>query len=190
LTLSNTMRGLILGAGWTVCALGLSGCQHKVVAWAPPPMQPVALLDVPENLDTTLTAPVEELPEVPVASAAESMRSPVRRRQRAPAVAVTPASAAPGVAAEAAPEADDPVGSLTAEEDATPQTRQEAVDLIASTDQRLKALPTNVVASHRTQIGKIRNFQRQAQRALDSGDAQGANTLATKGKLLLDDLLK
>ena len=184
------MRGLISGAVWAACALGLSGCQHKVAAWAPPPMQPVALLDIPEDLDATLTAPVEELPEVPVASAAESMRSPVRRRQRAPAVAVTPASAAPGVAAEAAPEADDPVGSLTAEEDTTPQTRQEAVELIASIDQRLKGLQSNFLTSHRTQIGKVRNFQRQAQRALDSGDAQGANTLATKGKLLLDDLLK
>jgi hypothetical protein len=189
LNLRDTMRSLSLGAVWLGLGLGLGGCRHQVSAWVPPAPQPVALADVPENLTEELSAPVEELPEVPVASAAESMRSPVRRRPRVP--TTTPATSTPGGnAAEPAPDADEAVGELTTEEETTPQARQAAVDLIASTDERLKALPGNVVASHRTQIGKVRNFQRQAQHALASGDAQGANTLATKGKLLLDDLLK
>lgn len=185
------MRSLRLGTVWIGLTFGLSGCHHPVLTWVPPQMLPVPLLDVPETDQTELIPPVvEELPEVPVASAAESMKSPVRRRPRAPAAAANPASAAPGASVDAAPEVEDPVGSLTTEEETTPQMRQEAVDLIASTDRRLKELQISVLVSHRTQIGKIRNFQRQAQRALDSGDAQGANTLATKGKLLLDDLLK
>jgi hypothetical protein len=189
--LRDTMRNLRLGTIWVGLALGVSGCHHPVSAWVPPQMQPVPLLDSPQDDQTELVPPpVEDLPEVPVASVAESMKSPVRRRPKAPAVAATPASGTPGAVVDAAPEVEDPVGSLTTEEETTPQMRQQAVDLIASTDQRLKELSGNVLVSHRTQIGKIHNFQRQAQRALDSGDAQGANTLATKGKLLLDDLLK
>jgi phage shock protein A len=34
----------------------------------------------------------------------------------------------------------------------------------------------------------VRNFQKQAQQALKAGDPEGAKMLATKGKLLLDDL--
>ncbi len=37
-------------------------------------------------------------------------------------------------------------------------------------------------------MSNVRNFQKQAQQALKTGDAEGAKTLATKGKLLLDDL--
>lgn len=187
----DTLRSLRLGTVWIGLTLGLSGCHHQVSTWVPPQMLPVPLLDAPETDTTELIPPVvEDMPEVPVASAAESMRSPSRRRPKAPSVAATPASGAPGASADTAPEMEDPVGSLTTEEETTPQMRQQAVDLIASTNQRLKELPSAVLVSHRAQIGKIHNFQRQAQRALDSGDAQGANTLATKGKLLLDDLLK
>ena len=46
------------------------------------------------------------------------------------------------------------------------------------------------VDAEKAQISKIRNFQRQAQEALTSGDLEGAKTLATKAKLLLDDLEK
>jgi len=42
----------------------------------------------------------------------------------------------------------------------------------------------------KAQISKVRNFQRQAQEALNSGDAEGQRLLATKAKLLLDDLVK
>jgi len=36
----------------------------------------------------------------------------------------------------------------------------------------------------KAQISKVRNFQRQAQEALNSGDAEGAKTLATKAKVI------
>jgi ribosomal protein S20 len=39
-------------------------------------------------------------------------------------------------------------------------------------------------------VSKVRNFWKDAQDALKSGDAEGAKTLATKAKLLLDDLEK
>jgi ribosomal protein S20 len=68
--------------------------------------------------------------------------------------------------------------------------QQEAVDLIGANEKRLNALSTHIVETEKAQISKVRNFQRQAQEALNSGDAEGAKTLATKAKLLLDDLVK
>ena len=42
----------------------------------------------------------------------------------------------------------------------------------------------------KAQVSKVKNFLKDAQDALKSGDAEGAKTLATKAKLLLDDLEK
>jgi hypothetical protein len=62
--------------------------------------------------------------------------------------------------------------------------------MIAANEKRLSGLPSQVVEEQKAQINKVKNFQRQAQEALNSGDAEGAKTLATKAKLLLDDLSK
>jgi hypothetical protein len=155
---------------------------------------PVELEPLPQEASTaTVAEEVAELPDVPVASAAEKIQF-TRRRPRtvAPANAAAGANAAPPQAAATdVPEAEfSAIGDLTTGGEATPQTRQEAVDLIETTDKRLKALGSSVVSSHRSLIGKVKNFNQQAQRALASGDAEGAKTLALKGKLLLDDLLK
>ncbi len=62
--------------------------------------------------------------------------------------------------------------------------------MIAANEKRLNALPSQILDEQKAQISKVKNFQRQAQEALSSGDAEGAKTLATKAKLLLDDLSK
>jgi len=82
------------------------------------------------------------------------------------------------------------IGALTAGGDTNPRMQQDAMDLIASIEKRLNALPAQKVEEQKTQISKVKNFLRQAQEALSSGDAEGAKTLATKAKLLLDDLVK
>jgi ribosomal protein S20 len=82
------------------------------------------------------------------------------------------------------------IGALTAGGQASPQTKQEAADLIASIEKRLNAWPAQTTDDQKAQISKVRNFLRDAQAALKSGDAEGAKTLATKAKLLLDDLEK
>ncbi len=137
-------------------------------------------------------APEVELPEAPVAAAGG--RLPPVRRRRTTASGASIAGAGGATSQAAAADASEPeivdIGNLTAGGEASPQTRQEAMDLIASTDRRLKALPGSLTPARRAQVARVRNFQQQAQRALASGDADGARTLATKGKLLLDDLLK
>ena len=194
LTRSETKGGaaskLLLGVA-LLLALGLSGCFHKTPLMVTLPLNtaPVELASAqPENPPLIEAPPEEELP-VPIAEAAATPR-PRRRqapRQTAP-VTTAPASAPTQVASAEGVDEESAIGALTAGGDATPQTRQEATELIASNDKRLKALPASVVKSQRSQINKILNFQRQAQAVLNSGDAEGAKTLATKAKLLLYDL--
>jgi ribosomal protein S20 len=82
------------------------------------------------------------------------------------------------------------IGALSSGGESSPRAQQEAADLIASIDKRLNALSAQKAEAEKAEISKVRNFQRQAQEALTSGDAEGAKTLATKAKLLLDDLEK
>jgi hypothetical protein len=186
---SKFLLGIVL-----LLPLGLSGCLHKnpLMVTLPINTAPVELASVTEPEDPPMIEepPAEELP-VPIAEAAATPR-PRRRqtpRQTSPAAA-GPASAPTQVASVEGVDEESAIGALTAGGDATPQTRQEATELIASNDRRLKALPANTVKVQRSQINKIANFQRQAQSALKTGDAEGAKTLATKAKLLLNDIEK
>src|SRR6185437_15774232 len=175
----------------TVCVgltFPLSGCLHRrrpQVPVLPAVLEPVALatLPPPEN-PPMLTAPEVTLPPIPIAAAAST---PKRERRR-----ITPRTV-PAAPEEAAPEPmtdTAAIGDLTAGGAANPQAQQEAADLIASIEQRLNSLSAQMVRRQRVQINKVRNFRRQAQEAFNSGDIEGAKTLATKGKLLLDDLEK
>jgi len=185
------MRGLRLALLYAVVPLGLSGCLHKKAkpVVLPQAQAPIAWLPASSDDLPLVETPEIEVPPVPIAAAASRPR--VRRRVPPKAGAATaPAANTPPAqvtTAEGATE-ESAIGELTAGGDASPQRRQEAADLIASNDRRLKALPAKTVSAQRSQISKIRNFQRQAQQALDSGDAEGAKTLATKARLLLYDL--
>jgi len=130
-----------------------------------------------------------DLPPVPMASGATPRRE---RRRRVPAQSAATSSAspaAPDTATPAPPEAD-PIGSLSLGGEASPRAQQEATEMIASIEQRLSALPNGKARQERAQVSRIRNFRRQAQEALNTGDVEGAKTLATKARLLLDDLEK
>lgn len=133
-----------------------------------------------------VAVPEVTLPPIPIAAAAAS---PKRERRRiAP---KTTTAVAPEETTTPEPMTDTAaIGELTAGGAANPQAQQEATDLIASIQQRLNALSAQTLKRQRAQINKVRNFRRQAQEALSSGDIEGATTLATKGKLLLDDLEK
>jgi hypothetical protein len=186
-TASKFLQGFAL-----LLSLGLGGCLHKNPQMVSLPLNtaPVELASVaaPESPPMIEEPPAEEMP-TPIAEAAATPRSRRRQtpRQTTPAVAA-PAPAPAQVASVEGVDEESAIGALTAGGDASPQTRQEATELIASNDKRLKALPASTVKAQRSQINKIVNFQRQAQAALKSGDAEGAKTLATKAKLLLYDL--
>ena len=66
-------------------------------------------------------------------------------------------------------------------------SRQQAADLIDSTSRGVSSLH-NLKGDQNKTVAQIRSFLDQAQRALHNGDVDGANTLATKAKTLLDEL--
>jgi hypothetical protein len=179
------MAAAALCAGLT---LGACGCHKKVQAAPPlPPIQdPVALVTQPAaEHPPVIETPDVKMPPVPIASGAARMR----RERRKPAAKAAPEQ--PAQVASAEPPAEDTaIGALTSGGEANARSQQEAADMIAANEKRLNALPAQTVEEEKAQISKVKNFQRQAQEALNSGDAEGAKTLATKAKLLLDDLSK
>ena len=180
--------GAVLGL-----VLGLAGCRHKKVQPIVLPQQtPVALAPVqPPDQPPLIEPPKPKLPPVPVAEAASAPK-PKKKRSKPPKEAPPAEPVAPPIqvaSAEGSPEAT-AIGALTPGGEQSPKTQQEAADLITANDKRLSALPEAKVKAQRSLVSKVRNFQRQAQQAMRSGDADGAKTLATKAKLLLDDLEK
>jgi ribosomal protein S20 len=184
--ISRTLTSVTLCFGLMV---GLGGCRHKAqVAPMPPVLSPVAVEDIPEPENLPIVeAPQIKLPPVPYASNAGRPR-PERRK---PKVAPVPEPAPVAIVAppEKSPE-ETAIGALTAGGEANPQSKQEAADLIASIEKRLSALSPQKAEESKAQVSQVKNFRKDAQDALKSGDAEGAKTLATKAKLLLDDLEK
>jgi hypothetical protein len=80
------------------------------------------------------------------------------------------------------------IGQLTAAP--SPESsgsRQQASDLIDSTQRGVNSL-RNLNGDQTKTVAQIRSFLDQAERALHNGDLDGAHTLATKAKTLLDEL--
>jgi hypothetical protein len=176
---------------WFGLTMGMAGCRQKpLLAPLPPVMAPVALEDIPEPDDLPMVEePPVKLPTVPVSTEAGKPK----KRRKTPKVVAPPEPVAEtqvAGAAAGAPSPDAAVGALTAGGETNPQTKQDAEELIASIDKRLNALPAQKVEAQKAQVAKVKNFWKDAQDALKSGDAEGAKTLATKAKLLLDDLEK
>ena len=84
-----------------------------------------------------------------------------------------------------------PIGQLTAGDSAVGEkTKRETADLIAETQQGLAAIKRALSAEEQVTAAQIRTFLKQAEQAIENGDIDGAHTLATKSKLLLDELTK
>jgi ribosomal protein S20 len=153
----------------------------------PQRLTPVELATIPEPNLPMIETPQIKVPPVPIAAAAAH---PHRERKKPVVKAVvTPPSSAP---ADPDPQQQEAVsiGALSTGGDSSPQAKNEAVDMIASIEKRINGLSTQTAEEQKAQISKVRNFEKQAQDALSSGDVEGAKTLATKAKLLLDDLEK
>ncbi len=83
------------------------------------------------------------------------------------------------------------IGQLTGGDSATEeQTKRDTISLISATDRGLTGIKRTLSSEEQTTAAQIRTFLTQAKLALDNGDSDGAHTLATKAKLLLDELIK
>jgi hypothetical protein len=169
--------------------LGASGCHKRIQAPPLPPIQAPVALETPPAAEhpPMIEPPAVKMPPVPVASNATKPR----RERKRPVTKTTPGTEPPVQTASVEPSTEDTaIGELTSGGEANPRLQQEAADMISANEKRLSSLPTQMTDVQKTQISKVKNFQRQAQEALNSGDVEGAKMLATKAKLLLDDLLK
>jgi ribosomal protein S20 len=62
--------------------------------------------------------------------------------------------------------------------------------MISETQQGLNGIKRSLSNDEKSTAAQIRNYLKQAQQALDNGDSDGAHLLATKAKVLLDELTK
>jgi hypothetical protein len=181
----NSTDSLLPTLALLLCA-GLAGCRHKIAPYTIPlgAQAPLALED-PSSDEPPPVIAVQPPPDFgPLPSVNPSV--PVPRKRPIPKEETPPPSPAAG---EPAP-AQLAIGSLSTGTDATPQIQQQAQDMISSILKRITALPTRVADAQKRQIRQVRHFLDQAQQALNTGDTEGAKNLATKARLLMDDLEK
>jgi hypothetical protein len=119
------------------------------------------------------------LPIAPPPRPTPRRRTPTPKEETQPPTQV--ASAAPAELA---------IGDLSTGGDAAPQSQQQARDLIDSIVKRIAALSKKTVDGQKKQLNQVKHFLDQAKQALNTGDADGAMNLATKAKVMMDDLEK
>lgn len=177
-------RVWLRASGALMLCMVLAGCRHKTL-WVPPSTvtAPVDLADIPPPADQPLIAEVPPPQIISVQPTVQPKRP--TRKKAAPAPKEPPVQVAS--AAEPAALA---IGSLTTGGDSVPQTQQQARDLITAIQKRIADLPHSVANQQKSQLRQVNRFLKEAQQALDSGDAEGAVTLATKARLIMDDIEK
>ena len=101
------------------------------------------------------------------------------------------AQATPPAQLQTAPSSNSAIGGLTTGDSASGErTKHETADLIGATQQGLIGLKRALSNEEKATAGQIHNYLKQAQQALENGDADGAHLLATKAKVLLDELTR
>ena len=111
-----------------------------------------------------------------------------------PPAAPTTVSETPGTeqaVANVEPSAVSPIGQLSSGEGGSgSQKRHETADLINNTEQGLNNIKRTLSPSEQETAAQIRVYLKQAKKALTVDDLDGASTLATKAKVLLEELTK
>ena len=163
--------------------LMMTGCRHKTLATPViPPPSPVAVTGV-AGPKTPPLLPTETLPSAPVATVPVVPGTPAKRVKKK----VVPA---PVEVANVPPPPPAPIaiGSLSAAGESNGESRRAVSELITANEKRLGGLSADVRDKQKDQIVRVRNFQAEAQKALGGGDAEGAMNMATKAKVLLDEM--
>lgn len=170
----------------------VGGCHKRVVVPTLPAVLKVPDVQPPEPNSPSMEAPPpESITHAPTVKVVE--KKPVRRSRKSAKTAALP-SPPPATEMAAVPPAPAPaaamLGALTTGGEVSPKTQQETTELIASGERRLQAVAGTKARDQVAQLKEVRHFLDQAKEVLATGDAEGAKTLATKAKLLIDDLEK
>jgi hypothetical protein len=208
------MKPALMRAAVALLLLPLAGCSRKdkivippeSVAPAPPMsamVQPPALPSIPPPVLRPVvlaTAEPDKQPEQPVHAKRSRHKQKTaseetgNEQSQAPATAAATPPAQPEQAVNAQPSEVSPIGQLSTTNDSSTTTpdRPTIVQLITSTENGLNAITIKHSLSDEEQktAVQIRTFLTKANDALKVDDLAGANILATKAKLLLDELTK
>lgn len=168
----------------------LCGCAHR----HKPQVQPLAppVVDTPprkpDNAPINLPPPVITIPSPPPPVVTNTpppqQKQPAKRHkgriteQPTTQEAVNTPAPAPEVNA---------AGQFSTGGD-TSNTREETTNSIAETERRLNEINRKLSDQEEKTSAQIREFLKQAKTALNSGDVDGAQTLAQKAKVLLGEL--
>lgn len=174
----------VIWSSTTLLLLLLGGCHrqtHVALPPALPPPLPTATIAIPPVTHVTPDAVLEE-PPVPIpAPEVEPPKQHVAPHKAAPPVAAPPKPAPTTPAIES-------LGTLTTGGDVSQTARNEVQALLADLHQRVNEVNRTQASAHYDQMQRIRAFLKQADGAWKVGDIDGTRTLATKAKVLLDDI--
>ena len=172
--------------------LMFNGCHRRMAVPTLPPVLTAPAVPPPTpaapSMKGSLPSSVTRAPSVKVTEV-KPVRRAKRSTQKSSQQPVAPVATEAVVTPPVLP-ASSVLGALTTGGEASPQAQQETAVLIATGERRLQAVSETKARDQLTQLKEVRHFLDQAKEALSSGDAEGAKTLATKAKLLIDDLEK
>jgi hypothetical protein len=171
-------------AAWLLPLL-LTGCfHHKTQLAQNQPLAPSIeeTSPKPEPAPTNLNPPVATISEQPQAQEQitpppEPVKKPPRHKKPANTNTEVASSGTPAVSA---------IGTLTAPDPSN--VRQQTDDLIAQTEKSLNGITRKLSDPEQKTAAQIREFIKEAREALTAGNFDAAHTLATKAKVLLDEL--
>ena len=154
------------------------------------PLPPPSAQNVP--LPPPTPKKVKHKPKPPAAKPADTAQTPAAAgASQSPATGSQASAQATPPPAPATVGTPSPIGQLTTGDSAMGEkAKRETADLIGGTEQGLNGIKRSLSTEEKVTAAQIRTFLKQAQQALDNGDTDGAHTLATKAKLLLDELTK
>ena len=174
----------------------LAGCVHKnnqaqvqQPAMAPPildspPPPPAKPVDLPPPVLTapkdTTTTTVTQAPPPPKPKPKHKKQTPKPDDQTQPSATTTEQAANGSAPAESA------IGQLSTGDPA--DVRTQTANSIAEIEKTLKEISAKLNAQEQKTAAQIEEFLTEARKALTSGDADGAQTLTAKAKVLLGEL--
>jgi len=187
-TQAGTRVWAVWGMGLLLAPLVLTACIHdKNVAVAQPALAPPiedAPLPKPDSAPANLPPPVITAPvQTPPprtnspAQAETPPKAPVHHKKPAKVMMETASTGTPGVSA---------IGELSS--GGAPDLQAQTRDSIGATERGLNGIARTLSDQEKKTAGQIREFLKQAKAALDSGDVDGARTLAAKARVLLNEL--
>jgi outer membrane biosynthesis protein TonB len=178
----------------------LTGCfpfhkKHPAPAQpAPPPIQ-----QAPPPQTTAPPAPVATIPTTtPTDNSAAAVPakkpkpSPAHRRSSAKSTQPAPPeqASAPPAATEQATAGTPGVSAIGQLSSGDSSDQRGTSDAIAAIERSLNGINRTLSDAEQKTAAQIREFLKQARAALNSGDVEGASTLAAKAKVLLSELIE